>query len=331
MAVLIFAQQQDEHAVAVAAHLKVLGKEAVVLDTGLFPEAARLSMRYKCCTDHRDFHLEVQGKEIPLEAIDAVWWRRPQPHRISEQMTRSSHRLFAANEAHEALAGLWQCMDAEWINDPSKDLISQRKGYQLKIAQQVGLRIPATLITNDPESARNFADARAYRDIVYKSFSSTEQEWRETRLLRQDEIPLLDHVRHAPVIFQHYVEAQYDLRITVVGDRIFPAAIHSQQTQYKVDCRVDIATARIEAVDIPPEVQSKLLALMRALGLTYGAIDMRLRPNGEYVFLEVNPAGQFMYIEVATGQPISNAMAEALARPAGCDSRRSHTVAIAES
>ena len=85
--------------------------------------------------------------------------------------------------------------------------MAQRKSYQLKIAQDVGLRIPATLMTNDPTEARRFVDARGYREIVYKSFSSTEEEWRETRLLRENEVQLLDHVQHAP-IFQHYVEAR---------------------------------------------------------------------------------------------------------------------------
>ncbi len=312
MAVLIIAQPRDEHAIAVKNHLQYMGSEVEVLDTSLFPEVARLSMRYNCCSDRRTTRLEVQGRLIELKRFGSVWWRRPQPPRLSEQMLRTSHRQFAANEAHEALTGLWQTMEAQWINDPSLDLISQRKAYQLKVAQQAGLRIPATLITNDPHEARKFVDAHGYRDIVYKSFSSTEEEWRETRLLKEDELFLLDHVQHAPVIFQHYIEARYDLRITAVGDSLFPAAIHSQQTGYKIDCRIDIATAKIEPVDIPDKLRAKLLVLMHRLGLTYGAIDMRLTPEGEYIFLEVNPAGQFMYIEAATHLPIADAMAAAL-------------------
>lgn len=314
MAVLIIAQSRDEHAVAVGNHVERMGNEVEVLDTSLFPEIARLTMRYSCCSDHRVLQLEVQGRTIEFDRFGSVWWRRPQPPRLSEQMLRPSHRHFAANEAHEALTGLWQCIGANWINDPSLDLISQRKAYQLKVAQQVGLRIPPTLITNDPAEARKFADARAYRDIVYKSFSSTEEEWRETRLLKTDELNLLDHVQHAPVIFQHYVEASYDLRITAVGDRLFPAAIYSQETSYKIDCRIDIAAAKIEPVEIPAELQTKLLALKKRLGLTYGAIDMRLTPRGDYIFFEINPAGQFMYIEAATGQPIAAAMAAELNR-----------------
>ncbi len=145
-----------------------------------------------------------------------------------------------------------------------------------------------------------------------ESFSSTSEEWRETRVLKEEEIPLLDHVRHAPVIFQGYVDAVYDLRITVVGDQIFAAAIFSQETDYKIDCRIDIGKARIEGVDLPPEVEERLRMLMRRIGLVYGAVDMRLKPDGTYVFLEINPAGQFRYIEAACGLPITAAMAAAL-------------------
>jgi glutathione synthase/RimK-type ligase-like ATP-grasp enzyme len=317
VSVLIIARQDDDHAQAVKGHLQTIGNDAEILDASLFPKSARLAMRYRCCSDERRLRLEWQDQTLDFDQYGAVWWRRPFPPTISDLMLRASHRQFAANEAYEALAGLWQTMDANWINSPSLDLSAQHKAYQLKAAQKVGLRIPATLMTNDPNEARKFIDARGYRHVVYKSFSSTQAEWRETRLLRQDELILLDLVQHAPVIFQHYVEADYDLRITAIGDRLFPAAIYSQQTDYPVDCRIDIGSARIEPVEIPTEIHVRLLSLMRSLGLTYGAIDMRLTPQGEYVFFEVNPSGQFLYIEAATRQPIALAIARELDRVDG--------------
>ncbi len=220
--------------------------------------------------------------------------------------------MFAANEANEALSGIWHSLDAFWVNDPGRDQIAHRKAFQLSVAQDVGLRIPHTLITNDPAEARAFVDARGYRSVIYKSFSATQRDWRETRLLRPEELDLLDNVRYAPVIFQEYVEAVYDLRVTVVGREIFAVAIHSQETEYKVDFRMDIASARIEAVALPQEVERGLHALMARLGLVYGAIDMRLTPDGRYVFLEINPAGQWLFVEQPSGQPIADAMARLL-------------------
>jgi glutathione synthase/RimK-type ligase-like ATP-grasp enzyme len=120
---------------------------------------------------------------------------------------------------------------------------------------------------------------------------------------------LLDRVRYAPVIFQEYIEAKVDLRITVVGDDIFPAEIGSQETSYRVDFRMCMHEADIRPHVLPPAVAAKITDLMRALGLVYGAIDMRLTPDGEYVFLEINPAGQWLFIEQRTGQPITATLA----------------------
>src|ERR1700760_3874431 len=110
MAVLIIAQQRDEHAVLVKGHLERMGNEADVLDTSLFPEAAQLTMRYGCCNNQRSQRLEGQGATLQLERYGSVWWRRPQLPRLSEQMNRQSHRAFAANEIYEATTGLWQTL-----------------------------------------------------------------------------------------------------------------------------------------------------------------------------------------------------------------------------
>lgn len=299
MAVLILATATDPHAIAVAGEIEHLGGQAEILDLGLFPQHARLSAQYECCTDcgGRSFVLEVESETLQLGDFGAIWWRRPQTPQVSPDIVRPTHRMFAANEAQEALAGLWPSLDAFWVNDPGRDAVAHRKAYQLSVAQDTGLRIPHTLITNDPSSARGFADSRGYRNVVYKAFSATEQEWRETRLLKQDELELLDNVRYAPLIFQEYIEAEYDLRVTVVGDEVFPAAIHSQQTSYAVDFRMDIGNAQVEAVELPGDVVDGLKALMARLGLVYGAIDMRRTPDGKHVFLEINPAGQWLFIE----------------------------------
>ena len=114
------------------------------------------------------------------------------------------------------------------------------------------------------------------------------------------------------MIFQSYIEADVDLRITIVGDKIFAAAIHSQDTSYKVDFRMDIGAAKVEAATLPSDVEAKLLALMRRLCLVYGAIDMRRRPDGSHVFLEINPAGQWLFIERQTGQKITEELAAKL-------------------
>ncbi len=269
LTVLILATQTDEHAIAVAEKIRGLGGRTEIVDLALFPQRAHLAMHLDCCGGS-DFSLEIDGHTLQMEDFGAVWWRRPQVPQVSSDIRSSSHRVFAASESQEALTGMWHALHSFWVNDPARDQVAHRKAFQLRVAQDVGLEIPQTLITNDPHAARSFIDARGYRNVVYKSFSATEEEWRETRLLRQEELELLDNVCYAPVIFQEYVEAIYDLRITIVGGQMFAAAIYSQETSYPVDFRMDIANARVEPVDIPKEVEKRLCDLMDRLGLIWG-------------------------------------------------------------
>jgi hypothetical protein len=309
--ILVISTPRDEHAQTVLVELSKLGAPAQLLDLSEFPQRLGLAMRYEGRT--RRFVLGCAEGGLDLEDCGAVWWRRPQSPEISSEIARSSHRMFAFNESVEALQGLWHALDAFWVNDPARDHVAQRKAYQLRVAQDVGLEIPATLVTNCPGAAREFVAPKGSERVIYKAFSATEEEWRETRILKPGEVPLLDNVRYAPVIFQEYIDADVDLRVTVVGDEIFPAAIHSQDTSYKVDFRIDIASARIEATRLPSDVEERLRAFMKRLGLVYGAIDMRRTPDGRHVFLEINPAGQWLFVEQFSGQPITASLARLLA------------------
>src|SRR5262249_26248171 len=150
--------------------------------------------------------------DVDLREVRAVWWRRPQSYELGPEMIRPSHRSFAYNECHEAWSGLWQTLDVFWVNHPLKDQAAARKAYQLDVAKAAGLTIPRTLIRTAPGAARRFIAEYRARGVIYKAFSATEQEWRETRLLGDAEEALVEQVRHAPVIFQEYVPAGLDLR-----------------------------------------------------------------------------------------------------------------------
>lgn len=301
------------HAGAVLKELGRLGAAATLLDLSEFPQKMGLALRYESA-QARNFNLHHSSQgTLSLDDCRVVWWRRPQPFTLHPELRQAEYLSFSYTESQEAFSGLWQTLDAFWVNHPTRDEVAARKAFQLAVAQDVGLTIPSTLITNDPDQARTFIAAQGHERTIYKAFSATEQHWRETRVLRSNEVALLDSVRFAPVIFQEYIPAHYDIRITVVGDAIFPAAIYSQESSYKVDFRMDMARTRIEAVRLPTEVEAKLRALMARLGIVYGAIDMRLTPEGHYIFLEVNPAGQWLFIEDRSGQPITATLAHLLA------------------
>lgn len=311
--ILVISHHRDEHAQSVMVELSRQGVATRMLDLARFPLELCLAMQYDGAGVNQ-FTFGCDDTGLDLADCGAVWWRRPQQPTVGAEVSRAAHQNFALSESHEALYGLWQSIDAYWINEPARDMVANRKAYQLKVAGELGFEIPQTLISNCPQAARDFVNRLGVGKVIYKAFSATEQDWRETRILRAEELDKLDNVKYAPVIFQSYIEADVDLRITIVGDQIFAAAIHSQDTSYKIDFRMDIAAAKVEAAPLPRDVEVKLLALMKRLGLVYGAIDMRRRPDGSHVFLEINPAGQWLFIERQTGQKITEALATQLAR-----------------
>lgn len=293
--------------------LRDAGHEPALLDLSTLPDRATLTVAYENGQPEQ-LEYRLDGLPLDLARVRSVWWRRPQAVEPSTVADPEVH-LFTVNEWHEAISGLWQLIEARWVNDPARDEIAARKAFQLRVAADVGLRTPHTLITSDPERARSFVEAHGLGRTIFKTFSCTHTVWRETRLVGDDELSAFDSIRIAPVIFQEYVPAEVDLRITVIGRRFFPAAIHSQDTDYPVDFRMSLGQAKTEPVPLPTNVERALLELMNRLGLLYGAIDMRRTPAGDYVFLELNTAGEFLFIEERTGQPIASALAELLARP----------------
>jgi glutathione synthase/RimK-type ligase-like ATP-grasp enzyme len=308
MTVLIVSAAADVHAQAVMHALAAQGARAELVDLSEFPTLLALSMAFEAGS--RRFELRRRsGGVLDLDAVRAVWWRRPQPFRPPSGMDEA-HQRFALSEAATAFQGLYQALDAFWINEPARDAVAAHKAYQLALAEEIGLEIPLTLITNDVEEARAFW-RRHEGEVIYKHFIALPDAWRATQRLRPEDEAQAESIAYAPVIFQKHVPAVSDLRVTVVDEEFYAAAADVREADYPQDVRMNL-DAVYETHELPPEITAKLGELMDRLGLVYGAIDMRLTPDGSYVFLEINPAGQFLYIEHATGQPIAVALAQTL-------------------
>ena len=114
------------------------------------------------------------------------------------------------------------------------------------------------------------------------------------------------------MIFQEYVPGAVDLRVTMIDGTPFAAAIHSQDTPYKVDYRMHMDETIVEPYSLPQEIVARLRLLMQRLGLVYGAIDLRVTPDERFIFFEVNPSGQWLFIEERTGLPITETFVQLL-------------------
>jgi glutathione synthase/RimK-type ligase-like ATP-grasp enzyme len=199
----------------------------------------------------------------------------------------------------------------------------ENKLHQLAVAGRCGLAVPRTLVTNDPERFLDFyEDCRggliSKRAVNLVPLVGGVAARPYTVSVRRREAADGRAVRHGPVLFQEKVPKSVELRVTVVGARVFAAEIRSQdsvrqQTDWRH--RPEYGQERYYAEHrLPETVEQQCVRVVEALGLSFGAIDLILAPAGEYVFLEVNINGQWAYLEDMLGLPISDAIADLLVR-----------------
>lgn len=308
--ILIFSHPEDDHATDVMAELDRRGHPANLVDSAHFPVQSSLSQTFslkELCVEY----VTNDGRRIDLSECRAAWWRRPQPYTVHEDLDPDV-KSFAYTESHEAFTGALALLDAIWVNPPHLDERAHHKTLQLATALRVGLPIPRTLVTNDPNAVRRFIADVKPSHTIYKTFLATEEHWRETRVLREEELSLLELVRFAPVIFQERIVADTDIRVTIVGDEMFATAIRPDPCGYSLDYRMDMNAASFTPTELPQDVKKPLRELMKRLGIVYGAVDLLHTPDGQYIFLEVNPAGEWRFVEDRTAQPITSAMADLL-------------------
>jgi hypothetical protein len=321
--ILIVSEPDDLHAQGVADKLAQHGAEVLWFDHAQFPWQAQISLTY-APTGRLQPMLCMDGETFDLSRVTAAWDRRPRPPTPHAAITDSLVRHHIKQESTEFLGDLWHTLDCLWIPATnSKVLRAQHKASQLQVAAALGFEIPPTLITNNPKDFLAF-----YRQhnghIVSKAFYHAtlqlEQGSRRQAYgmfaepVASRDVGYAAAIRYLPTIFQAYVSKQVELRITVVGQQVFAVEIHSQQTRHtRYDWRrYDLSHTPHKPHELPEQVHSLCLQLVEQLGLCYGAIDMVLTPDGRYVFLEINPSGQYLWLEKLLGLPISDALCNLL-------------------
>ncbi|MGJ3262919.1 MAG: MvdC/MvdD family ATP grasp protein [Salinarimonas sp.] len=289
--------------------------------------------------------IETDRGRVDTRAVSAVWMRRAARPAVPRGF-RPKDKGFVVDEASAFLHGFLDLVTGAFVN-PRDAERRARKVPQLALASRCGFAVPRTLVTNDAQAVRAFV-AEAAGPVVFKPLSGVtsggadfaralEQRFGEavevepesaqatgtaelvfSQILTPERAAQLDALRYAPVIFQDYVEKAFDVRITYVAGRIFACRIHSQDSgDTAVDFRRMALRPRIEDVrhalfDPPAALAEGIDTFMRAAGLVFGCLDFVETPDGGFVFLEVNPSGQWLWIEQLTGAPITASLVDAL-------------------
>ena len=243
---------------------------------------------------------------VTASDVSGAWYRRA-PYSWSRK------HGFVARESAGFLRGLWETADWKWMNRPAAVHRAENKLVQLRNARALGLQVPNTLITNCAESARAFVQRQP--SIVKTVVSAGLQIGGSDRVIfttsiALDQLQMQNELHQCPVIFQAAIAKSYDLRVTLVGDLLFAAAIHvSNRTEDELDWRsIDDGRLTYEIVHLDPDIVFKCRKLSTAFGLSYAAIDFVVSEDGRYFFLELNPSGQWGWLERKLGFAISDAI-----------------------
>jgi glutathione synthase/RimK-type ligase-like ATP-grasp enzyme len=308
--ILIISCDDDFHAEVMSQWLrKECLAEPVRFDLHYFPRQSAMIVE-----DLSHLALRLPGGEtLWADEIISVWWRRVSDFSFEEVLVDQQVREFCSLNCQHAIEGFFQILGDRVVDPIFRMRAANRKLYQLHLAQGCGLRVPPTCVTNDPDIARNFITTTPGRKI-YKIFEGINRLSATTTIIESKHMTHLNLLRHSPVIFQQFIEPGFDLRITVVGKQLFPAKWISRMPEAQVDIRVDI-NAEISSYVLPSEIDLGIRKLVAKLQLRFCAIDMRVGSDGKYYFLEVNPSGQYLFVETATWQPITAALAQLLANP----------------
>jgi MvdC family ATP-grasp ribosomal peptide maturase len=316
--VLILTHSGDYFTVdRVADALARRGVSAFRFDTDRFPEHVKLSAKL---TKGGTSHL-IRDSEQVLEAskLRAVWARKIWLPRLAADLDPNFHDMCM----RESMAALEAFLDGlhftRWVNEPLRDRQAENKLLQLRIAREVGLRVPRTLVTNEPEQMQSF-----FREVNGKMVAkllrpvSVSMEAASVFVYTSEgkSSDLADGglLRHSPMVFQERIPKARELRVAFVGGSLFVGAIDARgSTTEKLDWRLySPEETRWERDELPGHLAARLNALMSKLGLVYGAIDLIRTPEGEHIFLEVNPGGEWGMLERDLDYPISEAIADAL-------------------
>ena len=323
-AVLIITHSNDNESIPLVMNaVAAQGGMAYRFDTDRFPTGIRHCSHYSGEEERQV--IACEDYELDLGTVTAVWYRRIAIGRYIPETMDLQLRRAAIEQSRATLHGMIASLDAFHLDPVHRLRRAENKQLQLKIAREVGLEIPRTLITNAPEAVRGFA-RECKQGMIMKTLSSFaiyeqgEQKVVFTTAVHDKDLERLDDLRYCPAIFQEQVPKALELRATIVGNRVFTASIDSQRSEKtSVDWRRD-GIGLLEAWEpysLPAEVETALLELMRALGLNYGAADFIVTPDGRHCFLEVNPVGEFFWLEKHPGLPLSGAIADLLVSSKG--------------
>ncbi|MFA6922881.1 MAG: hypothetical protein WC223_01385 [Bacteroidales bacterium] len=325
--ILIIAKKDDIPVLKVIEEIQRMGHHVLFFDLTNFPKTSNLSLdninsKTSGFIDLIKFENFKKTKyRALLEDIGIVWHIRPGLPVASNVVKSDGVKKFIENESRVCLQNIFASANFNFVNHPLfTKFLEDGKFYPLKIAEAIGLNVPKTIITNDPEKLIKFSNDCNNKIIVKLLHGTVLKDKKDFYFIYANKIKTSylkkekENIKLSPIMAQEYIEKKTELRLTVIGKKIFTCAIDSQASEKtRIDWRkYDFAKVKHYQYFLSENIKKKIIKLMDKLNLNYGTIDLIITPNNDYFFLEVNPSGQWGWIEEITGINISQGIAKYL-------------------
>lgn len=238
----------------------------------------------------------------------SIWFRRTKLPKLDGLKQEEMNYMLV--EYDSLLKNIFATVDGKWLSKPIHVYNAENKILQLRKAQLIGFEIPQTIITNDKKEITDFY-IKNKKDIIIKPLAQTRVNYKDnaafifTNKVNDSLINSIDNFDITPCIFQQNIKKEYEIRVTVIDKKVFASAVYSQSNENtKIDWRKE--SLDFKTIEIPKDISDKCISLLKALNLKFGAIDLIKTLDNKYVFLEINPNGQWAWIEMQTGQKMSD-------------------------
>lgn len=303
--ILILTAEKDLHALEVQRHIRRAGLAAchIVECDGI---AQREALSFEVGGSRgSDRILTSDGQQVSMSDASVIWFRRTSgSQRLRWPIDDQRAVSIINNDCRSALAGLMTTHFAGiWISAPEATYRASDKIVQLNTARECGWRVPRTLVTQSRDAVLGFFDA-CNGSVVMKTVAGAPGPFLETVKLVDPRIYDEDTFAAAPAIYQEYIPGDQHLRLNCFGDRSHAALIRARELDWRGNLNVPISRYHVE-----PALHRDVRRVLDRLELAMGIIDLKLTPEGEPVWLEVNPQGQFLFLDALAGLRLAEFMA----------------------
>jgi len=316
--ILILSTEDDVHALAVKRELDRGDVACGILAVDRISGTDSLSF----CLDRRTAEAHVRASfwpnRISIDDVDLIWYRRPRADQADlDPSLGEAAKALINNECRGAALGMIaSSFRGTWVSKPGATLRAADKLFQLRVARDCGFPIPDTLVSQDLDRVQEFYEEHCGR-IIVKSIVGVEEAFLLTRAMPRPSDLEREAFLACPALYQANVPGHRHIRLVCFGDESLAAVIESNDLDWRPNLNVPI-----RAWDVPGWVHARVRRVLDELDLEMGVVDIKETPSGELVWLEVNPQGQFLFLEGLTDLHLAARFASYLVRTASATSKR---------